>query len=135
MSFARSCWKTGFTITSVTDPSEASGAAKWGVRAAALARVAGKTRQGRIVAALASGAHATLSAVSRALHVLWLEVTGFVFAAFAVIGGFAAWREYQAWTMGRMGPGRALLASGFTVMFGWFAVSSFWRSRKRRERK
>ncbi|HZQ92744.1 MAG TPA: hypothetical protein VFA60_13195 [Terriglobales bacterium] len=116
----------------MTEPSEASNAAKWGMRAAALARVAGRTRQGRIVAALASGAQATLVAVSRALQVLWLEVTGFVFAVFAVVGGFAAWREYQAWTAGRMGPGRALLALGFTGMFGWFAVSSFWRSRKTR---
>jgi hypothetical protein len=107
-------------------------AGRWGNRAAALARVAGRTRQGRIASAALAGARAAAEATSRVLHLLFLQVTGFVFLVFAVIGGFAAWREYLQYAAGRMGPGRAVLAACFGAMFLWFGVTSFWRARRRR---
>ena len=110
-------------------------AGKWGLWAAALSRVAGrKARQGRLGAALWAGVRTALAAFLEAARRLWLEVAGLLFALFALVGALAAWREYLAYAAGRIGPARALLAAGFAGVFGWFAVSSFWRSRRKSER-
>jgi hypothetical protein len=63
-----------------------------------------------------------------------MEVTGFVFLAFAAIGAVALWREYMKFTAGKSTPGHVLALAGFTAMFGWFGVSSFWRVRKKKVR-
>ena len=118
-----------------------SAAGRWGMRAAALVRalrstlldprgrrVAGRTQLGK---ALWAGVSAAVAGVRGALGVLWFQVTGFFFAVFAVIGGGAAWREYQRYAAGQIGPGRALLAAAFSLVFTWFAASSFWRARSR----
>ena len=68
----------------------------------------------------------------RVLHQLWLEVTGFVFLSLAGIGVVAAFREYAKYSTGKSGSGRVLLAVGFSVMFGWFGLSSFWRVGRKR---
>jgi hypothetical protein len=68
------------------------------------------------------------SALLRVGHVLWLEVTGFFFAVFAVIGGAALVREVQV----HAAAGRIAVLAIFTVMFGWFAVTSFLRAHKRK---
>jgi threonine/homoserine/homoserine lactone efflux protein len=78
-----------------------------------------------------AGGGAFLRAAGRAVHMLWLEVTGFIFLCFSVIGGFAAIREYRAYSAGKIPPGRAVLAICFTVMFAYFGLSSFIRSRRR----
>jgi hypothetical protein len=68
----------------------------------------------------------------RVLHQLWLEVTGFTFLAMAAVGAMAGIREYGKYQSGHAtGPGRLVLAVGFTVSFAWFGVSSFWRVNKR----
>lgn len=85
------------------------------------ARVAARSRWGRAFAAVASS-------FLRIGHVLWLEVTGFFFACFAVIGGAALVREIQV----HAAAGRIAVLAIFTLMFGWFAVSSFLRARKRK---
>ena len=54
------------------------------------------------------------------------------FVAFAVIGSLAFVREYRVWMAGPSGPGRALLALAFTLLFAYFGVTSFWRVRRRR---
>lgn len=72
---------------------------------------------------------AMLLSVVRTLHLLWLEVMGFFFSAFAVIGGFASVREYRAWAAGDGDPLRLGGALVFTLTFGWFGVTSFWRAR------
>jgi hypothetical protein len=69
------------------------------------------------------------SSLLRVGHVLWLEVTGFFFAVFTVIGTAALVREVQA----HAAPGRLSLLAIFTVVFAWFAVSSFARARKRKK--
>jgi len=40
------------------------------------------------------------------MHQLWLEVTGFVFLAFASIGAVALIKEYAAYHAGRTTSGR-----------------------------
>ncbi len=91
------------------------------------ARQAGKTQMARALsAALLSAA----SSVARVAHQLWLQITGVLFVAFAVVGSLAFVREYRAWAAGKFGPGRALLAGAFALLFAWFGVSSFWRARK-----
>ena len=107
-------------------------ATKWETRATALAHVAGRTRQGRIAGAVLRGLHATGKSFLRVFHLLFLEVTGFLFLCIGIIGGFAAWREYlkvQAHTVPQY---KFVIALAFTVMFLWFGASSFWRARKKK---
>ena len=80
-----------------------------------------RSRWGRAFGAVASS-------LLRVGHVLWLEVTGFFFAVFAVIGGAALVREVQV----QAAAGRIAVLAIFTVMFAWFAVTSFLRARKRK---
>jgi hypothetical protein len=69
--------------------------------------------------------------VSRVLHILWLEVTGLFFLALALIGAAAAIREYHRHLAGNGSTGKVALAASFALLFGYFGISSFWRSRKR----
>jgi hypothetical protein len=88
-----------------------------------------RSRRGR--AALAA-VRATGRSFGRVLHQLWLEVTGFTFLAMAAVGAMAGVREYGKYESGHAtGPGRLLLAICFTVSFGWFGLSSFWRVRRK----
>src|SRR5512133_4327240 len=108
---------------------EDSMASKWGTRAAAVAHVAGRTRQGRLANAVFRGLQVAGKSMLRVLHLLFLEVTGFLFLCIGIIGGFAAWREYlkvQAHTAPQY---KFMIALAFTVMFTWFGVTSFWRAR------
>jgi len=104
----------------------------------AAARVAGRhavkaASKSRVASGLFRGAEALFRSLGQVLHQLWLEVTGFVFLAFAVIVGFAAARAWGAYQAGETGSGRTLLAVCLSAMFGWFGVSSFWRARERRK--
>ncbi|HEX6802070.1 MAG TPA: hypothetical protein VF133_00190 [Terriglobales bacterium] len=97
------------------------------------ARIAGQqVQRSRTYAAVLSGARATLSHFSAVAHQLWLEITGFIFLAFAGVGLVAMVREYSAYHAGKSGSGHIAAAAGFTLMFAWFGVSSFWRVRRRR---
>ena len=103
-----------------------------GQKLAAVGRVAvrqaGESRWGR---AIAAGARATLGSFARVLRLLFLEIVGFLFLAIALIGAFAAVREFRAWSVGRIGPGKLVAATLFCVVFGYFGVSSFWRAWKK----
>jgi hypothetical protein len=77
------------------------------------------------------GAGAFFGALSRVLHLLFLEVTGFVFLCFAIIGGFALVREYPKLALGQVSRGRFGITLAFTLMFAWFGVTSFWRARRK----
>jgi hypothetical protein len=90
-----------------------------------------KTGENRLVRALYQAGSVTLRNVGRVLHVLWLEVTGLFFLALAFVGAAAAVREYHRHTNGTGSVGKMLLAGIFAMLFGYFGVSSFWRSRKR----
>jgi hypothetical protein len=104
-------------------------ASKWGTRAAAVAHVAGRTRQGRLANAVLRGLQAAGKSILRVLHLLFLEVTGFLFLCIGIIGGFAAWREYRAMQVHPEFRYKFLVAVIFTSMFLWFGLSSFWRAR------
>ena len=119
-------------------------ATRRGIRAAAVVRALrsvadSRARRGagpiRTAHALWSGVATGARGMYRALRALWLQVTGFFFAVFSVIGGFAAWREYHRYAAGQVGPGRVLLGAAFSLMFGWFAVNSFWVAGKSMRRK
>jgi hypothetical protein len=101
-------------------------------KAGIVARVAGRqVSRTRTFGAIIKAGRATFSHFRRVIGQLWLEVTGFIFLALAGIGVLAFLREYAKCQAGQ-GAGRASLAAGFTLLFGWFGVSSFWRVRKRR---
>ncbi|HMK20745.1 MAG TPA: hypothetical protein VK466_00330 [Terriglobales bacterium] len=84
------------------------------------------------MAAVAQAGQVTLRSFGRVLHLLWLEVTGFVFLAMAAIGGVALSREYLKYQTGQTGPGRVAVAVCFCLTFGYFGVSSFWRVRRKK---
>ncbi len=90
-------------------------------------------RNGRLSRGLWVGGSTFLKAVSKAMHQLWLEVTGFIFLCFAVIGSFAAIREYRAYTAGTKPVSNVIMSAIFTLMFAYFGLSSFWRSRRRQK--
>ena len=97
------------------------------------ARVAGEhMKRNRTLGALLSAARTSLGHFAKVLHQLWLEVTGFVFLAFASIGAVAWVKEYAAYHAGRTTSGRVAAAAGFTLMFAWFGTSSFWRARTKK---
>lgn len=91
-------------------------------------RQAGKNRWMR---ALWQGASATLRSFARVLHLLFLEVAGVFFLAFALIGGIACFREYRLYAAGQPAGAKMAVAGAFSVMFLWFALSSFWRASKK----
>jgi hypothetical protein len=91
-----------------------------------------RTGQARTFGALLQAGRVTVTHVSRILHVLWLEVTGFVFLGIATITGFALYHEYGQYQAGKIGPGRPWLAGGVTLLFAWFGLTSFWRAGKKR---
>jgi hypothetical protein len=102
---------------------EISAANKAAMTTRGVARVVVRSRWGRAFGAVASS-------LIRVGHVLWLEVTGFFFAVFTVIGGAAMIREVQV----HAAAGRIAVLAVFTLMFAWFAFTSFARARKRKNR-
>ncbi|MCU1285799.1 MAG: hypothetical protein JWO13_2149 [Acidobacteriales bacterium] len=95
----------------------------------AFARVSGRTAgSNKFVRAGWGAAEATLRSFARVGHVLWLEITGFFFLIFALIGGAALVRECRAASVDQK---KIVAAAVFTVMFAYFGVTSFVRSRRR----
>jgi len=98
----------------------------------AFLRVTGrKSGENRLVRAFYRAGTVTFRSISRVLHVLWLEVAGLLFLFLAFVGGAAAVRQYHRYQAGTTGVGKATLAAAFALVFAYFGVSSFWRSRKR----
>ena len=99
----------------------------------AMARIAAQqASKSRGFGALSRAWRATSSQMARVLGQLWLEVTGFVFLSLAGIGAVAFIREYLRYQAGKATSGRVALAVGFTLLFGWFGLNSFWRVRKKK---
>ncbi len=107
----------------------ATKARKLGVFARVAAKQAGRSRG---ISSLIRAGRVTASHFGRILGQLWLEVTGFVFIVLAVIGAGAFFREYGKYQAGQTTSGRVVLAVLFTVTFGWFGLSSFWRVKKKK---
>lgn len=61
---------------------------------------------------------------------LGLELSGFFFLVFAVIGAAAARREFLAYAAGNAGAQRLAVALLFTVTFLYFGLSTLQRARK-----
>jgi hypothetical protein len=98
-----------------------------------VARVAAEqARRNRLLGAAIRASRTTADHFGPILRQLWLEVTGLVFLALAVVGVLAFVREYMRHQAGNGSFGRLGLAICFTLLFGWFGVSSFWRVRKKR---
>ena len=103
-----------------------------GTQGRALLRVAGRrTGENRLVRAIYGAGRVTAHAFLRVLHVLWLEVTGLFFLFLAFVGAAAAVREYHRLGAGAGHAGKMYLAVAFAVMFTYFGVSSFWKTRRR----
>jgi hypothetical protein len=101
-----------------------------GTRSRALLRIAGRrTGENRWVRAAYQAGGVTVRHTGRVARVLWLEVTGFLFLCLAVIGAAAAVREYLRYTRGQGGAGKMVVAAVFTLMFAYFGLNSFWKSR------
>jgi hypothetical protein len=99
--------------------------------AASLGRAAGrfstdKALRKRLLLAGVSGAQTTLGSVGRVLRKLWHEVTGFLFVCLALIGAAEVFRKWHTHETQKLAA-----AAAFSVLFLYFGVSSFWRSRKR----
>jgi hypothetical protein len=88
----------------------------------------------RTISAIMSGVRATVRSFTRAAHQLWLEVTGTLFLSIAAFGAAAFVREYMKYQAGHATAGRLAVAVGFTVTFGWFGITSFWRVRRKSQR-
>jgi len=102
-------------------------------KASILARiVTQRVSHTRLAGAVVNAARVTGTHVGRVLHVLWLEVTGFVFLGIALICAAAGFHEYSKYQAGQIGIGKTALAAAVTVMFTWFGISSFWRVRRKR---
>jgi hypothetical protein len=97
--------------------------------ARALGRVSGRIlRRNRVVNAGIEAGKTTAAVAGKAARRLWLEVTGFIFGVFAVIGAGATIREVTG------GADRTRIWAGvaFTLMFAYFCASSFLASRRSR---
>lgn len=88
----------------------------------------------RTVSAVVKAVSTTARSFGRALHQLWLEVTGLIFLAMAVSFAAASVREYGKYHAGQVGAGRLAIAVCFTATFAWFGLSSFWRAGRKNQR-
>jgi hypothetical protein len=88
-------------------------------------------KRDRLVGAILSGGKVLVVSFAKTLYALWLEVTGLLFAVFAVAGGSALLKQYRHdhfadrkhfWTIGV-----------FTVVCVYFTVVSFTRAKKTRK--
>lgn len=94
-------------------------------------RIAGrKTGENRWARAFYRAGSTTVNEVGHVAHSLWLEVTGFLFVVLALIGGGATVREYRYYAAGKATPGKLGVAAMFTLLFLYFGINSFWRSRR-----
>lgn len=86
----------------------------------------------RMTGALLSGARATAASFGRVFHILWLEVTGFIFLSLGMIGAAAGVHEYHKSGVGPVNMNKIWAAGVFTVLFAYFGITSFWRARRKR---
>lgn len=81
--------------------------------------------------ALAVGVKSALGSVGRVLHLLWLQVAGLFFFVFALGFAAATFRQYREWSTAHGSGEKLTLIAGFTLLFTWFGISSFWRAVKK----
>src|SRR5579884_161603 len=86
--------------------------------------------------AVAQGARKLTAAlwrpVAHASGIIWLQITGLFFSVFAIVFASNTWKLRQNWSAGP-GHARFLAFAAVTLVFAWFAGSSFYRAgRKQR---
>jgi hypothetical protein len=100
-----------------------------------VARVAGQQAgRSRTLNAVMSAARTTGRSLARAAHQLWLEMMGLIFLLMALSFAGATFKEYEKYHASGGGSGRLAIAVCFTLTFGWFGLSSFWRARRKSQR-
>ncbi len=100
-----------------------------------VARVAGRQAgRSRTLNAVMSGVRTTGRSLGRAAHQLWLEMMGLIFLLMALSFAGATFKEYEKYHASGEGSGRLAIAVAFTLTFGWFGLSSFWRARRKSQR-
>lgn len=109
--------------------SDSPGADKFRAVSRVVGRRAGQSRWSR---ASYHAGRGFLNSVSNVVHGLFHQVTGLFFLVFGLLVGYAAFREYRVYTLGKFGPGRAILAAVLALMFIYFALSAFVRSGRKR---
>lgn len=85
--------------------------------------------QNRLTNALFSGFKAMLWSFGRTFYVLWLEMTGFVFAVFTFISASALVKQIHSHGWGN-DKQHFWAAVGFTFVCLWLTVTSFTRAKK-----
>jgi len=81
-----------------------------------------------------SGARIFWGNLRHVTGLLFLEVTGAIFLFLGLGISAKAWSEYQAHRAGAQNTQRVELAIALAVMFLYFGISSFWRSRRKARR-
>jgi len=104
---------------------------KAGIAARVARQQAGRSRT---VNAVTGAVRTTARSFGKAIHQLWLEVTGSVFLFMALFGAIASAREYMKYTAGRTAPSHVAIAICFTLAFGWFGISSFLKVKRKGQR-
>jgi hypothetical protein len=94
--------------------------------------VAGQVQRNRLLSAALSGVRATVASFTHIFHILWLEVTGFIFLILGMMGAAAGVHEYHRSGLGQANATKLWVSGIFAVLFVYFGVSSFWRARKKR---
>ncbi len=88
-------------------------------------------KRDRLVGAVFAGGKTLLVSFAKTFYALWLEVTGLLFAIFAVAGWAALFRQYRADHF--HDHQRFLLVSALTAVCTWFTLVSFMRARRMRK--
>lgn len=83
----------------------------------------------RLGTAIFSSVRTLVGSFFRTFYVLWLEVTGFMFAIFTASGVFALVKQYRAGTFATDHK-RLWVTLAFIVVCGWFTLVSFTRSKR-----
>jgi hypothetical protein len=96
-----------------------------------VARVAGQqASRSRRFNAVKQALGTTARAFGRALHQLWLEVTGIIFLVMALTFAGASFKEYGKYHAGQVSGSRLAAGLCCTLVFAWFGLTSFWRAKK-----
>ena len=121
---------------SVSGENKSAASPGFGRQGRAALRIAGrKSGENRWVRAFYRAGEAVAGSAGRVLHILWLEVTGFLFLVLAAIGAGAAVREYHRYVAGNAALSRVGIAAAFALVFLYFGIDSFWRSRRKGKRE
>lgn len=100
-----------------------------------LGSIAGReVARNRWLRAFYTASRTTSATFIRVAHILWLEITGFLFLSLGIIGAVATAREYQKYIGGNATRTRLAGAAVFTLAFLWFGASSFWKARRKSRR-